>query len=142
MSLAGNILIGTLIAVACIWAFRSNNLKKEVKSWGIALIIAGLVYMGFSFMKYPSEWILIEFLATLFCVLIYILGVKYSSYIIAVGWLVHIFWDYYIHMQINPGYSPEWYPHFCIGFDLLVGIYLAFQLIKKSNFKTTIAADE
>lgn len=137
-----NILIGALIAVASIWILRSKDLDKEVKSWGIALTIAGLVYVAFALNVLMGEWILIEIVATLFCILFYYIGIKHSSYFIAIGWGAHVFWDYYIHMKLDPGYAPDWYPHFCIGFDLLVAAYLIYLIMLPSKKHPQIATKQ
>jgi hypothetical protein len=48
------------------------------------------------------------------------LGVRYSAYFLALGWVAHVAWDLLLHPVHVSAYAPLWYPVACIGFDLAV----------------------
>jgi hypothetical protein len=37
----------------------------------------------------------------------------------------------------NPG-VPEWWPGFCLSFDVLAGGFLAMLLMRRSGFRSTV----
>jgi hypothetical protein len=61
-------------------------------------------------------------------------GFKKNLWLIVVALAGHGIFDFFHHRFIqNPG-VPEWWPGFCLSFDVLAGGFLALLLMRRSGF--------
>jgi len=52
------------------------------------------------------------------------LGIKRSLFFAGLGWLIHGTWDFASPQFSDVSYMPGWTAPACLGFDILLGIYL------------------
>ena len=127
-----DIFFGALIAIASLWLVKGKNKRRETIGWGYGLVIAALVYLLFSIANRDWHWVFIEMAGVILYFLFFWIATKSNLYFIAIGWILHVLWDVILHIYLDPGYAPSWYPVFCIGFDIVIAGYL-IRLIK--NYK-------
>jgi hypothetical protein len=96
----------------------------------IFLFIAAGAYFGFAtlgreLVDTQPIWMLVEIAQVIVFGAIAMLGLRGSPYWIAVGWVLHPFWDVVVH-YIGPGhaFTPWTYAIACISFDWLVALYI------------------
>jgi hypothetical protein len=96
----------------------------------IFLFIAAGAYFGFAtlgreLVDTQPIWMLVEIAQVIVFGAIALLGLRGSPYWIAVGWVLHPFWDVVVH-YIGPGhaFTPWTYAIACISFDWLVALYI------------------
>ncbi len=96
----------------------------------IFLFIAAGAYFGFAtlgreLLDTQPIWTLVEIAQVIVFGAIGLLGLRGSPYWIAVGWVLHPFWDVVLH-YIGPGhaFTPWTYAIACISFDWLVALYI------------------
>jgi hypothetical protein len=96
----------------------------------IFLFIAAGAYFGFATLgrevvDTQPIWMLVEIAQVIVFGAIAMLGLRGSPYWIAVGWVLHPFWDVVVH-YIGPGhaFTPWTYAIACISFDWLVALYI------------------
>ncbi len=96
----------------------------------IFLFIAAGAYFGFAtlgreLLDTQPIWTLVEIAQVIVFGAIGLLGLRGSPYWIAVGWVLHPFWDVVVH-YIGPGhaFTPWTYAIACISFDWLVALYI------------------
>jgi hypothetical protein len=96
----------------------------------IFLFIAAGAYFGFATLgrevvDTQPIWMLVEIAQVIVFGAIALLGLRGSPYWIAVGWVLHPFWDVVVH-YIGPGhaFTPWTYAIACISFDWLVALYI------------------
>ena len=70
-----------------------------------------------------------------FFTLVAVLGLRVSTMFLAVGWAVHGLWDALLHLTQHVAFVPDWYPVICLGFDLIVAIYIATRFQTQSAFR-------
>lgn len=126
------IIIGGLIALLVLYAFRNINDKRSKKFFAGSLLIAALIYVGFAVSGFYTDtasenWLLIEFLGVFIYFAFAYLGVKVSVWFLAIGWAMHVFWDVGLHFGGNVAFVPGYYPSVCIGFDIVFAIYIAYR---------------
>jgi hypothetical protein len=127
------IIIGILFAIAFIfYAKRSKSYRGEKISYAIGLSIAAVIYVILGFFSSSSGWILTEFVGLLIYLPFAVLGVRFSGWFLCFGWLFHIGWDLVLHSQ-TLAFVPSWYPAVCLGFDVLVAVYIGYREIKSSK---------
>jgi hypothetical protein len=88
----------------------------------VALTMIGAIYMGFAFSDGRLSIVILELsVATLFIILA-LLGLWLAHVFIAIGLILHGFWD----LAHRPGgittKLPNWYPPFCAAFDFVFAV--------------------
>lgn len=101
--------------------------------YAVALIIAALIYVVFSFLSQNTAWILTELIGVIIFSIIAFIGVKFSPWFLTMGWLIHPAWDLLINNHKLTTFVPHWYPTVCIGYDIAIALYIAEKCIKKEE---------
>ena len=96
------------------------------------LLAAAAIYVIFAVLWGEEGWIRFEAVGIAIFSLIAFLARRFGILWIGAGWLLHIGWDYLFHI-VGPGVhlAPAWYPPFCMGFDLVVGVYILWMAFGK-----------
>ena len=119
---------GALFGALFIYLLRRWKLEKGFRSYAVALIVAALIYQGFALNAADPRWPGYEAAGVLAYGSIALLGMRYSPWLIAAGWALHVLWDVLLHGGEATPFVPAWYPGICIGFDLAVAAYLGYRL--------------
>lgn len=123
---AAEILVGILAAAGFIFIARKRGVRGEIRLYAAGLIIAALIYVGFSVFSPTVSWKLFEMLGIFIYLPFAYLGVKRSVAWLGAGWVLHGVWDAGFHLSETAVFVPGWYPLACLGFDLFLGGYLLF----------------
>jgi len=128
-------LIGSVIYIILIRKI-SPSARKEFINFAIGLIVVAFVYIGFTIWHQANDWHLIELGGLLIYSLFAYLGIKYSVWYLAIGWLLHILWDVVLHMGEAIYFVPNWYPPACLTFDAVVAAYIAYRYYYSDKLST------
>lgn len=113
------VFVGVALAVPyLLYARRARRDRRRV--FGIGLVVAAAVYIGFAATRGTVEDVLVESGGVVLFGILAFLGVRHSAYFLALGWAAHVGWDLLLHPVGVSSYTPWWYPVVCIGFDLVV----------------------
>jgi hypothetical protein len=127
------IIIGILLAIGFVfYAKRSKNYRAEKISYAIGLGVAAVIYVVFGFFSSSNGWILTEFVGLLIYLPFAVLGVRFSGWFLCLGWLLHVAWDLALHNR-SLDFVPSFYPAVCLGFDILVAVYIGYREIADSK---------
>jgi len=90
--------------------------------YAIGLVVTALIYVVLALIGRASARSLgLEALGVLLYGAVAWAGFRKSSALLALGWAMHVVWDVSLHLQgAGAGYTPAWYPWFCVSFDLMV----------------------
>lgn len=134
---------GCALAALSLWLIRRYEVRSRQKLMSVWLILAALIYVGFAMRTSSAQWWWTELAGVAVFVPLALLGLKYSTWLLAAGWAGHGLWDVGLHSGYwagqRAGFVPVWYPGACLGFDLLIAGYLAAGLMRG---KTSLAAKE
>jgi hypothetical protein len=116
-------------------AFLLSRLLKDVVGRTLlatVLFAAAGAYFGFAFNgSTPRVWALVELLQVIAFGTLGLYGWRGSPYWLALGYLLHPFWDFGVH-HLGPGwtFAPLPYVIACISFDWVVAayIFIAYRL--------------
>ncbi len=130
------IIIGGLLAALFAYAFSKMKAHRHKKFFAGCLIIAALIYVGFAAVGISTEtasynWLLVEIAGFFIYTFFAYAGVKISAWFLAAGWILHILWDVGLHFGEATAFVPDFYPPVCIGFDLVLGIFIAYRFYFK-----------
>jgi hypothetical protein len=128
--------IGVVSAFAFIAVARRCGIAWEKKIYAVGLFLAALIYVGFAAVSGASSmWRSIELMGLGFFTLVAVLGLRFSVLFLAAGWAVHGLWDALLHLTQHTTFVPDWYPVICLGFDLIVAIYIAARFKTQSDIR-------
>ncbi len=122
--LLGLIAGGALILVGRRWGGDSRRF------YGAALFVAALVLLLFALIGGQGRDVWLEAAGLALFGAAAWWGQR-TPLLIAAGWLAHIAWDVLLHPLDSAGYVPPWYVWACVGFDLLVGVYLLLKFRRR-----------
>jgi hypothetical protein len=91
------------------------------------LLLAALAYVGLGLDTRSSSELILEFGGGALFAVFGALGLAFSMWLLALGWVVHAAWDLILPAFADVSYMPPWYAAACVGFDILVASYLAVR---------------
>jgi hypothetical protein len=128
------LLIGVIACGALIFVARRLSPERELRLYAVSLVIAALIYVGFTLRGATAAWLSVELAGLLAFTLLAWLGLKMSALILALAWTAHAAWDVLLHQLPDVAFVPDWYPVICVGFDLLLAGYIVAR-VRSNAFK-------
>ena len=125
--------IGIILAGLTILLIQAFPSRIHNQIYAAALIIAASIYVGFSSLRQNITWIFTEIMGVIIFSIIAFMGVKFSRWFLAMGWLIHPAWDLLIDNHNLTAFVPQWYAKVCIGYDIAIALYIAWKCIKKKE---------
>ena len=127
-------LIGILLALALVGLARRYRPKKERYLYAIGLVIAAVVYLVLGVVGgADSTWLGIEAFGVLLYSTAAWAGLR-RPWLLAIGWAAHVAWDLALHLSgLGSEYTPNWYPWFCVSFDLIVAVAVLLSIKRGTN---------
>ena len=122
--------IGLALAAAVAWFATVVGLARERSFYATVLIVVGSYYVLFAAMAASRRTLVAEIVVSGIFLLLAVLGFKGNLWLLAVGLIGHGAFDFVHHLFIdNPG-VPRWWPGFCLAFDALFGVLMAWRLLR------------
>lgn len=132
-SIVGGLAAGFAAVAWSIWITRRQSRaiatrfpQAERASWALYLLLAALIYVGFAWSA-SASWLRIELAGVLAYGALAILGYRFNSKFLALGWLLHAAWDSVLHSAATP-FVPDWYRWACLAFDVIAAVWIARRL--------------
>ncbi|MEJ2179675.1 MAG: hypothetical protein P8Y28_04370 [Gammaproteobacteria bacterium] len=124
---------GLILAAGLLFYIKRFSEKTRFTISALVLLIAALIYVLFALVSGNQLFVTIEIIGFLLFLFLVWLGYQYSYWFIAMGWLLHVFWDFGLHPAQTAPYLPQWYAFLCAGFDIAMALYVSAILIIKSK---------
>jgi hypothetical protein len=117
--------IALLVGIALAFGFlRWTRAQPDGgrRLYAIGLVVTALIYVGFAVIGRAGARALgVEAIGVVLYGAAAWLGLRTTAALLAFGWAMHVVWDVGLHLQgAGAGYTPDWYPWGCVGFDLVV----------------------
>ncbi len=123
-------LIGLALSVAVAGFATAIGLDRERAFYPTVLIVIASYYVLFAVMGASPRTLLIEIVVAGGFLVFAVLGFKRSLWFAVAAIIGHGGFDFVHHWFIaNPG-VPNWWPGFCMTFDVIFGAWLAGRLIR------------
>lgn len=131
------VLGGVLIAVFTILGIKLGKTENNPWAYPFVLALYPFFYFGFAIYANDNSALLNEltYAAPIFiiCILTALKNIKYSAFILSIGYIGHGCYDIVHHLLfINPG-MPAWWPEFCGTIDIIIGFYIFVIAINLPN---------
>ena len=122
MSFLAWILAGAVLAAMCVSLVRGRAV--EVRVWTLGLVVAALVYPVLAIAGGVSAAAGREIVGALPWVGAALASRRVGLLLLAVAWPLHGVWDL---LPVMRPWMPDFYPPFCVGFDLVAGLRLMWM---------------
>lgn len=123
-----NYAIGILLALAVAAFARGAGFDRDRSFYPTVLVVVASYYVLFAVMGGSTRSLMIESLIMAAFVICSVTGFKRDLWLVVFGLAIHGVMDSF-HAKVvdNPG-VPEWWPGFCLGFDVMAAVCLAWLL--------------
>jgi hypothetical protein len=125
------LLVGALLALAVgLFATRAG-LDRDRAFYPTAMIVIASLYSLFAVMGGSNRAFVLESVVGAVFIAGAVIGFRSSLWIVALALAAHGIFDF-IHAAIiaNPG-VPDFWPEFCLAYDVVAAVYLAWLLRSK-----------
>ena len=132
------VLVGVILALAvCGIVGTALGFDRDRSFYPTIAMVVALLYALFAVMAGSAAVLAAESMAIALFIALAILGFKSNLCFAAAALVGHGLYDA-VHGRIiaNPG-VPEWWPMFCLGFDVTAALYLAFLLRRRATAEAT-----
>jgi len=121
-------LIGVTLALSIGLLMSFTGFDRDRAFYPTVMIVIALYYALFAVMGGSVEVLLLESVPIAVFFVASIAGFKYSLWLVVAALVAHGVYDI-SHGQLfaNPG-VPAWWPNFCLAYDVVAGLYLAWLL--------------
>jgi hypothetical protein len=120
------VIVGILGAAVLVLLARWLAPRREMLVYGIGLAFTAIEYVLFALQRgAPADHLGHELIGALFYLLLAVLGAWRWPALLALGWIAHVAWDLFFHYANGAAFAPAWLAFFCVGFDLVIGGYIA-----------------
>jgi hypothetical protein len=107
-----------------LWAGPARE-RRGLRIYAAALVLAALIYVVFAAAGGAGRpGIALEIAGLALFGALAAAGLRFVPALAGLGWLLHAGWDVALHTPGRGEYAPHWYPMLCLGFDLLVGVFV------------------
>jgi hypothetical protein len=119
--------IGGIVVALLVSGFaRLTGLDRDRAFYPTVLVVTGSYYVLFAVMGGSMRALVVESIVMSAFALAAVAGLKRTLWLVVVGLAAHGVYDiFHAHIVLNPG-VPEWWPAFCMTFDVGAAAYLAW----------------
>jgi hypothetical protein len=127
-------LVGTLLALGTVVLAALIGFDRERSFYSTVLIVVATYYVLFAVMGATRRTLMLEIAIATGFILFSLIGFKGNLWLVAAALVGHGIFDFIRPSLItNPG-VPQWWPGFCMAFDVIFGGWLALRLLQRRNF--------
>lgn len=133
MTTAVDIGAGALAAIGFSFLARSAGRCREPFFFALGLAGAALVYLVFTLVRGGWRSVVVEATGFALFSALATSGLRQSSLLLALGWLLHGVWGLALHGLWSAGVTPYGYRWVCVGFDLVATGYILGRFSGRSS---------
>jgi hypothetical protein len=122
------LLVGMILALSIGLSMSFVGLDRDRAFYPTVMIVIALYYALFAVMGGSVEVLALEAVAIAVFVAASIAGFKNSLWLVVAALVIHGVFDVAHDQLISNAGVPTWWPNFCLGYDLVAGLYLAWLL--------------
>jgi hypothetical protein len=131
--------IGSLLAIFVSLLARSVEFDRDRAFYPTVLIVIASYYVLFAVMGGTVQALIIESSVMTAFLLVAVVGFKFNLWIVVAALVGHGVFDFFHGRIVTNAGVPEWWPAFCLAYDVCAGGCLAWLL---RRFKATPQSPE
>lgn len=124
--------IGAVLAVVVGVFFWLAGLDRDRATYALVVIVVAHYYVLFAVIGQSRTALIAESMVMLLFVIVAVLGFKMTPWLVVAGLAGHGVLDgVHGHLIANPG-VPDWWPAFCLAFDVTAAAVVAWPLVRRT----------
>lgn len=131
-------LIGLLLSVAVILCGAIVGFDRERSFYSTALIVIASYYVLFATMGASGRILILEIVLAGGFILLAVFSFRGNFWLVAAATVGHGIFDLFHSRLITDPGVPQWWPGFCMAFDVIFGAWLAIRLLQRKNLPTPV----
>ena len=125
--------IGMVLALGVFGFARFTRFDRDGAFYPTVVVVVAAYYVLFATMSGAERALVVECIVMTAFVLVAVLGFRFNAWLTVAGLAAHGLFDMvHGHFVTNPG-VPEWWPAFCLTFDVGLAGILAFVLARRQT---------
>src|SRR3982074_2089347 len=120
--------IGSLLAIFVSLLARSVEFDRDRAFYPMVLIVIASYYVLFAVMGGTVQALIIESSVMTAFLLVAVVGFKFNLWIVVAALVGHGIFDFFHGRIVTNAGVPEWWPAFCLAYDVCAGGCLACLL--------------
>jgi hypothetical protein len=120
--------IGIVLALAVGWVAAGTGLDRDRAFYPVVTIVVASYYSLFAAMGATTHALVLESLLAVVFAAVAIVGFRSTLWIVVVALAGHGFFDLGHREIIANAGVPDWWPGFCLGYDVTAAAFLAIRL--------------
>lgn len=121
--------VGIVLALGVFGFARWTGFDRDRAFYPAVVVIVASYYVLFAVMDGSTRTLVVEVIAMAVFVVVAVLGFKFSAWLVVAALAAHGLFDAGHDLFVtNPG-APEWWPAFCLAFDVGAAALLAFGVV-------------
>ena len=125
--------IGIVLALGVFAFARWTRFDRDGAFYPTVVVVVAAYYVRFATMSGAQHALVVESIVMAAFVVVAVLGFRFNAWLVVVGLAAHGLFDtVHGHLVANPG-VPEWWPAFCLTFDVGLAAILAFVLARRQT---------
>jgi hypothetical protein len=126
--LAGLLMAGLTISLI---SFLSDQLSSII----LALLLAAAsgIYIRYAFIRREAPLVTVELIFMILFGVLAVVGIAVSPMFLALGFLLHGFWDLAHHPRYIRTSGPAWYQPMCLAFDWGIAAYIVVRVLRAKS---------
>ena len=128
-------IVGLVLALVVAVFARLVRFDRDRSFYPVVLIVVASYYVLFAVMGGSVRALIIELMIMAGFVVAAIVGMKRYLWLVAAGLVAHGIMDiFHVHLVNNSG-VPEWWPGFCMAYDVVAGclLFLIQSEVRKTD---------
>jgi len=126
-------LIGIVLGLSIAVLAKILGFDKDRSFYPVILIVIAMYYVLFAVISESSDTIIIELTIALLFAALAIIGARISAIVIAAGLMAHGLFDMFHNQLVMNAGVPLWWPGFCAGVDIVLGVFVLYSAMICSN---------
>ena len=122
-----------MLAILVTLFARLVGLDRDRAFYPTVLIVVASYYVLFAVMGGSAPVLMVEAIVMTGFAVLAVVGFKSNLWIVAAGLAGHGVFDIFHGRMVRNAGMPEWWPAFCMSYDVVAGACLAW-LLKRRNF--------
>lgn len=125
--------VGSVLALVVLGGLSLLGFDRDRAFYPTVTIVVATYYILFAALTGSSKVMLAELTVAVVFIVLAVLGFKKSPWILVAALAGHGAFDLVHHrLIVNPG-VPDFWPGFCMAFDVVAAAYLAVLLVQRSR---------
>ncbi|MFN8486954.1 MAG: hypothetical protein U0350_05125 [Caldilineaceae bacterium] len=120
--------VGAFLAFTVSWSATRLGFDKERSFYPTLMIVIASYYVLFAVMGGSIQGLLLEAMIMTGFISLSILGFRHSLWFVVAALLAHSVFDFFHESILANLGAPHWWPEFCLAYDSIAGIYLAWLI--------------